>query len=659
MIALETRFASLLRRATFGLTTWTLAVGSVFGQDIVLPPVDPPAIQAPKPVVTVSPSIVAPVQTPPQRPFSQLDLPPVTHQVTEAVDRVQMIVNTSRILSQESKIPQAQVNNPEVVGLTALSPNQVQIYGRRPGVTQVNIWDEKGNIRTIDIMVHGDAQELARLLHETFPKAALRIRPVSTGVIISGYVDDPNQTNRIVEISQQYYPNVINYITVGGVQQVLLQVRIMEVSRTKLRNLGVDLAAVMESGSAFATAASGIMNTGVFSAGNTISQTGRATIPIRIASGGDNFYAFVEALKQNNLAKVLADPNLVTESGRPAFMNAGGEFPILVPQSLGTISVEYRRFGTQIDFVPVVMGNNIINLQVRPRISEIDDTRSVTINGQQIPGLTVREADTAVTLRAGQTLAIAGLVQTRTNSSVRGVPVLMDTPVVGSFFRRTSDTINEVELLIMVTPQIVEGIDPQTLCEMGGGPGSQTTNPDDRQLYNRGNIEVLPDPCFRPPHFQREWAITPNGGVADVTIPPPGAPTGEPIQAPMPERQIDAPPAAEPPPAVPQNGVQPQPPRPIQTGEATAPRSTMIRAVPQNPRNPNAADEQNAQAPARTRGLMVSAPRNNAEAGGAVIIRGDSSVPAAPSAPAQNPAAQSEESSEMGLIGPIGYDINR
>lgn len=649
MISLESRFAKSLRCTALGLTTWALAAGSVSGQQVTLPPVDPPAVESPRPVVTVTPT-----QPQPQRPFSQLDLPPVTHQVTEAVDRVQMIVNTSRILSQESKIPQAQVNNPEVVGLTALSPNQVQIYGRRPGVTQVNIWDEKGNIRTIDVMVHGDAQELARLLHETFPKAALRIRPVSTGVIISGYVDDPNQTNRIVEISQQYYPNVINYITVGGVQQVLLQVRIMEVSRTKLRNLGVDLAAVMQSGSAFATAASGIMNTGVFSAGNTISQTGRATIPVRIVSGGDNFYAFIEALKQNNLAKVLADPNLVTESGRPAFMNAGGEFPILVPQSLGTISVEYRRFGTQIDFVPVVMGGNIINLQVRPRISEIDDTRSVTINGQQVPGLTVREADTAVTLRAGQTLAIAGLVQTRTNSSTRGVPVLMDTPVVGSFFRRTSDTINEVELLIMVTPQIVEGIDPQTLCEMGGGPGSQTTNPDDRQLFNRGNIEVVPDPCYRPPHFQREWAITP-GGVADVTIPPPGAPAGEPIQAPLPESQNVAPPAAEPPP-----GVQPMPPRPISTGDGAAPRSAVIRAVPQNPRNPNFGEDQSTSVPARTRGLMVSAPSSGPDPGAAVIVRGDTTTPpASPPTASAGQTSQPGESSEMGLIGPIGYDINR
>ncbi|MBN8627192.1 MAG: pilus assembly protein N-terminal domain-containing protein, partial [Planctomycetes bacterium] len=425
-----------------------------------------------------------PAANPPSPPFSQLDPQPVTHQVTSATDRLQMIVNTSRILTQDSKIPQAQVNNPEIVGLTALSPNQIQIYGRRSGVTQVNIWDEKGNIRTIDVMVHGDAQELARLLHDTFPKAALRIRPISTGVIISGYVDDPNQQSRIVEISQNYYPNVINYITVGGVQQVLLQVRVMEVSRTKLRNLGIDLAAILENGTAIAVNGAGVLQPNNLAAAGAINTNGRSTIFTRVATNGDNFYAFVEALKQNNLAKILADPNLVTESGRPAFMNAGGEFPVLVPQSLGTISIEYRRFGTQIDFVPIVLGGNSIRLEVRPRISEIDDTRSVTINGQQVPGLRVREADTAVTLRAGQTLAIAGLVQTRVNSSTRGVPVLMDTPVVGSFFRRTADQIDEVELLIMVTPQIVDGLDPQQICELGGGPGSQTTNPNDTQLYN-------------------------------------------------------------------------------------------------------------------------------------------------------------------------------
>jgi len=149
MISIDNRFRTVLRRLAFGLAAWASTLGTAFAQPAANPPADPN-----RSTVNV---------LPPTRPFSQLDLPQVTHQVSEAVDRIQMIVNTSRILSQDSKIPQAQVNNPEVVGLTALSPNQVQIYARRPGVTQVNMWDEKGNIRTIDVTVHGDAQELARL----------------------------------------------------------------------------------------------------------------------------------------------------------------------------------------------------------------------------------------------------------------------------------------------------------------------------------------------------------------------------------------------------------------------------------------------------------------------------------------------------------------
>lgn len=602
--------------------------------------------QEPIAVVPTSPT-GAPVQpTLPSQSFSQLDPQPVTHQVSSASDRIQMIVNTSRILTQESKIPQAQVNNPEVVGLTALSPNQVQIYGRRAGVTQVNIWDEKGNIRTIDVMVHGDAQELARLLHDTFPKAALRIRPISTGVIISGYVDDPNQQSRIVEISQNYYPNVINYITVGGVQQVLLQVRVMEVSRTKLRNLGVDLAAILENGSAFGSGAAGILTTGALSAGNTIATSGRATIPIRIANNGDNFYAFIEALKQNNLAKILADPNLVTESGRPAFMNAGGEFPILVPQSLGTISIEYRRFGTQIDFVPIVMGNNTIRLEVRPRISEIDESRSVTINGQQVPGLNVREADVAVTLRAGQTLAIAGLVQTRVSSSTRGIPVVMDTPVIGSLFRRTSDQINEIELLIMVTPQIVDGMDPQQICDIVGGPGSQTTNPNDTQLFTRGHIEVDPDDCFRPPHFQQPYPAQPRAPTGAEDLPIPGAPTGELMQAPLDD---------EPTPPT------PIPPQPVKSG-ATAPAvpsaPNAVPAVRPAPLPGSQSTGADTNSTPRTSAAPVSQRREVSPLDETIIVRGDTRASAAAAAPASAPAASSN-SSEPGLIGPIGYDTSK
>lgn len=568
------------------------------------------------PAGVVAPAAAADEQA---RQFSQIGPHPVTHAVTKPVERVEMIVNTSRILTQEQRIPQAQVNNPEILGLTALSANQIQIYGRRPGVTQVNIWDEKGTIHSIDVMVYGDVQELARLLQDQFPKAALKLTPISTGVLIQGYVDDPAVQSRIVELAQAYYPNVINAITIGGVQQVLLQVRVLEVSRTKLQSLGIDMAAILENGSFFASGAAGLARMAPLTAAGTAATTGVETLAARVSNNGDNFFFFVEALKRNNLAKIMADPNLTTVSGRPAFMNAGGEFPIAVPQSLGTVSIEYRRFGTQIDFVPIVLGNGVIRLEVRPRVSEIDDSRSILINGQQVPGLRVREADTAAELKAGQTLIVAGLVQTRSETSVRGVPWLMDTPYIGSFFRRTSDQLNEIELLIMVTPQLVDGLDPQDLCQLGPGPGTVTTNPGDCQLFHQGHIEVTPD-RRRPAHFQQPFPVGSQGGAAAGSSGPTGVMTEAPPlealpPAPQPKVEMSTP--------APRKSDEPQP-----TKEANS--QLRIRPATQSREIPSATTYPSVTLP--------SAP-----------------VTTVPTLPAL-PSLQPEAASPPGMIGPIGYE---
>jgi pilus assembly protein CpaC len=185
---------------------------------------------------------------------------------------------------------------------------------------------------------------------------------------------------------------------------------------------------------------------------------------------------------------------LITVSGRPAFFNAGGEFPILIPQSLGTVSIEYKKYGTQVDFVPIVLGNGTIRLEVRPRVSEIDNTRSVTINGTVVPGLRVREVDTGVEMKAGQTLALAGLVQTRIEADNTGIPWLSDLPYLGIPFRKNSELRNEVELLILVTPQFVNGVDPSEVPPCG--PGDSSTSPCDCDFYFRGYLEVpAPGPC--------------------------------------------------------------------------------------------------------------------------------------------------------------------
>lgn len=413
--------------------------------------------------------------------------PSIIHKVQAASDRIEMTVHTSRILTTELKIPQAQVNNPSIVELTPLSPTEIQVSAKSAGVTQINLWDEQNRVTTIDVIVYGDAQELNMLLRNQFPNAALRVVPVGNGVLISGYVDQPEHVDLIVRIAEEYYPKVINAMTVGGVQQVLLHVKVMEVSRTKLRRLGVDFAKITGN-NVVTSGISGLLRSTVGNAGTTIASSGGQTFAFSVLDGTAAFFGLLDALRQDNLAKVLSEPTLVTVSGRPAYFNVGGEIPIPVPQSLGTISIEYKKYGTQLDFVPIVLGNGNIRLEVRPRVSEIDPSRSVTVASTTVPGLRTREAETGVEMKAGQTLAIAGLVQVRTEAVNRGLPWISDVPYLGVPFRRVSEETNEIELLILVTPELAEAMDAHQVPPCG--PGTTTTSPTDWELYMLGHVEV-------------------------------------------------------------------------------------------------------------------------------------------------------------------------
>jgi pilus assembly protein CpaC len=219
--------------------------------------------------------------------------------------------------------------------------------------------------------------------------------------------------------------------------------------------------------------------------GNLVGNTG-ATVRFGIFDGGSQFYGFLEALRQYDLAKLMAEPTLTTLSGRPASFNVGGEVPIPIQQALGVTTVQYRQFGTRIDFVPIVLGNGLVRLEVRPSVTEIDPSLRDPVTG--IPGFRSRDADTAVEMKAGQTLAIAGLVYDRKEATNRGLPWLADMPWAGVPFRRVSERTNEVELLIFVTPEFCDALDA---CEVPPcGPGELTTSPTDCELYFRGYMEV-------------------------------------------------------------------------------------------------------------------------------------------------------------------------
>lgn len=457
---------------------------------------------------------------------AQNEAPGVNFQVANPNQRLEMIVNSSRIFTLDEKIPKAQVNNPDLIRLTPLSPNKIQVSALKPGVTQVNLWAEDGTIFTVDVIVIGDGRELQMLLESEFPNASIKVRPLASSVVLSGFVDRPDAINRIVQMAEDYYPKVINNITVGGVQQVMLKVKVYEVSRTKLRTMGFDWAAV--SGNDYIVqSVSGIISS-VAQGGGSIASSGADTVTFGVIGNNSSFFGFVEALRQNNLAKLLSEPTINAMSGRPASFLSGGEVPIQVASGLGTTSIEFKEFGTRVDVVPIVLGNGNIRLEVRPLVSEVDS--SLAVDGT--PGFRTRWVDTAVEMKAGQTFALAGLIQEKIETENRGIPYLADIPWAGAAFRRVQDRRNEVELLIIVTPELVGPLNPgEEPCAL---PGTSSGPLNDTELYWRGYMEV---PNCGPGSYETGM-IGPTG---------PSVIEGELIEQGTPLMEVPAPTSAKPP----------------------------------------------------------------------------------------------------------------
>ncbi|MCD4726629.1 MAG: histidine kinase, partial [Pirellulales bacterium] len=304
---------------------------------------------------------------------------------------------------------------------------------------------------------------------------------------------------RIIQIAEQYYPKVINNMTIGGCQQVLLHVKVMEVSRTKLRQLGLDWAKI--TGNNVITSGPSGLITDYLDQSTTIgglggvpgkaairSATPTSTFAFNVVNGTSGFFGVLEALRQDNLMKIMSEPTLVSINGQVASFNAGGEIPVPEPQSLGTISISWKKYGTQIKFVPIVLGNGKIRMDVHPEISELDDSRGYSIAGTTVPAIRLREAHTTVEMMAGQTLAIAGLVETRVECENAGLPWISEVPYLGAAFRSVKEKRNEVELLILVTPELVEAMDADEVPQCG--PGTRTTSPSDWELFMKGHLEV-------------------------------------------------------------------------------------------------------------------------------------------------------------------------
>ncbi len=413
---------------------------------------------------------------------------PVSHNISQSVERLEMIVKSSRILTLEARIPKFQVHNEEVLGATPVSQNQIQIFAKAPGTTQLNLWDTDEKLYTVDVTVLADAREVEGILSSQLPFAALKVMPINNSAIISGTVTSVDDVDRAVAIVEQFYPTIVNNIKVVGVQQVLLHTRIMEVSRTKLRDLGIDWGTV-SSDSFFYSAPGGLIDIGGSTIGGGLPSAEAAlNATNRLFVNGGDFEALIAALRKQDLVKFLAEPTVVATHGRPARFNVGGKVPYIVPTGNNAVTINYEEYGTAVDFLPFVVGPGRIRLEVRPEVTEPDDSRSITAAGIRVPAFSSRYVETAVELQAGQTFAIAGLLQSRTEAVTRATPFFGEIPLVGIMFRRVREERNDIELLITVTPEIVEAMDPYEVPR--GGPGLNSMSPCDTELYIKGHIEV-------------------------------------------------------------------------------------------------------------------------------------------------------------------------
>jgi len=314
------------------------------------------------------------------------------------------------------------------------------------------------------------------------------------------------------------------------VQQVMLEVRVAEMNRDLIRRLGVNIGYLAGGSDSWFTTTLGNI-AAIASGGGGISSgsIGKATpfgyVPVaanavfRFTTGGDDWTVFMDALKENGLTKILAEPTLVALSGQEASFLAGGEFPIPVPQALGTTTISFKKFGVGLGFTPTVLGGNVISMRVAPEVSELDFQNAIVLNGFVIPAITTRRASTVVELRDGQSFAIAGLIRSSVREKLSKYPMIGDVPILGSLFRSSSFQRNETELIIIVTPHLVKPIDAAETPL----PTDDFIEPNDLDFYGFGKIErtaAVAEPEPAPEAIDEEYLGGSSDPAPRASVPP-------------------------------------------------------------------------------------------------------------------------------------------
>ncbi len=400
------------------------------------------------------------------------------------VPQLTVIASKSIVINTQDPIGRVAISAPDVGDVLVVSPHQVVINGKAPGIASVVLWDRSGKSTSYDLVVELDTSLVQRQLEEQFPTETIQVSSAKGAVVLSGTVSDPKVAEKAVEIAGNYSQKVVNLLHLPptpDTEQILIQVKFADVDRLASEALGINI---------FSTGAGntlGSISTQQFTPLgnwnlNTHNPGSREFTATQTINDALNIFGFrfdanigmtIKALQAKNLLQILAEPNLIASNGKEASFLAGGEFPFPVVQAgqgVSTVTLQWREFGVRLGFTPTITPSGKIHLKVKPEVSSLDFANGVTLQGFSVPALSTRKTETEVELADGQSFAISGLIDNRVTEIGNKIPGLGDLPIIGYLFRSRSLQKSKSELMVVVTPKIVRPLNPDQMPPLPTGP---------------------------------------------------------------------------------------------------------------------------------------------------------------------------------------------
>ena len=404
-----------------------------------------------------------------QAPATPAPIPVQQTESTEGPQTLHLLVGRSIVISSPARIKRVSLADPNIAEAIVVSPTQVLVNGRAPGGVSLIVWDESDQSQAFEVSVDIDVLGLSQKIHEVFPTEDVHIETSRDVVMLSGKISSQQVADKILEVVKNTTPKVTSLMQVPPtpVGQILLQVRFAEVNRSVVKQFGINWLSLPGAKNI------GTISTQQFappqltsqasgSSGDTSSTIGLSDLlNIFIFRPDINFAATIKALQEQNVLEILAEPNLMTQSGKEASFLAGGEFPYPILQSAGGgggfagITIQFKEFGVRLNFTPTLTPDGLIHLKVKPEVSSLDFTQALTLQGFVIPAIATNRVESEMDLVDGQTFAIAGLLDNRVTEQMQKIPGIGDIPILGKLFQSRSFNKSKNELLVVVTPVIV------------------------------------------------------------------------------------------------------------------------------------------------------------------------------------------------------------